>query len=176
MDTTTPTPRHILTYQGATFHRAGYYLVAAVVILLIIVFIKFPRQSPPPGAVAGPPLVDPFLGFAGVVCVISAVMDTLFVVGVRYGSVKTFDENNLYVTRRGRETVIPLNTITSIRLANNGGLGNDIRGTYAIFMIDYDNNGLVRETEICVYRRQNDNFNLFKASTGVSVSISSTSF
>jgi len=92
MDTTTPSPRHILTYQGATFRRAGYYLVAAVVILLIIVFVKFP----PPGAVAGPPFVDLLLGFAGVVCVISAIVDTLFVVGIRFGSVKAFDENNLY--------------------------------------------------------------------------------
>lgn len=162
MDTITPSPRHILTYQGATFRRALYYLAAAIVILLIIVFVKFPRQPPPHGAVAGPPLVEMLLGFAGVVCLISAIMDTLFVVGIRYGSVKGFDENNLYVTRRGQEKVIPLNMITNIRLASNGGVGNDIRGTYAVFMIDYDNNGLARETEICVYRRQNDNFNLFK--------------
>jgi len=89
-------------------------------------------------------------------------MDALFVVGVRFGSIKSFDEKNLYIARRNNETVVPLNTITSIRLASNGGVGNDIRGTYAVFIIDYDSNGLSRETEICVYRRQKDNFNLFK--------------
>ncbi|HEY8970426.1 MAG TPA: hypothetical protein VIM64_15080 [Puia sp.] len=163
MDTAPSSPRHILTYQGATFRRTGYYLIAAGIMVLIIVFVKFPKETPPPGSVAGPPLVDLLLGFAGIACVISAIMEALFVVGVRYGSVKSFDDHNLYITRRSKETVIPLHTITSIRLAS-GGLGNDIRGTYAVFLIDYDNNGLTRETEICVYRRQQENFNLFKES------------
>jgi len=162
MDTTTPpSPRRIITYQGASFRRAGYYLATAIVIVLIIAFVKFPRETPPPGAVAGPPLADMLLGFAGVACFISAIMEALFVVGVRYGSVKSFDDGNLYITRRNKETAIPLGTITNIRLAS-GGLGNDIRGTYAVYLINYDNDGFSRETEICVYRRQNDNFNLFK--------------
>lgn len=52
-------------------------------------------------------------------------MGALFVVGVRFGSIKSFDEKNLYITRRNNETVVPLNTITSIRLASNGGVGSD---------------------------------------------------
>ena len=163
MDTTNPSPRHILTYPDATFLRTGYYLATAGVIALIIVFVKFPKETPPPGAVAGPPIADILLGFAAIAAVITAIMEALFVVGVRNGSVKSFDDHNLYITRRNKETVIPLDTITSIRLAS-GGVGNDIRGTYAVFLINYDNDGLSRETEICVYRRQNNNFDLFKDS------------
>ena len=156
-----PSQRLYLNYQGATFHRARTLSAVAVVLFLIVYFVKFPRQTPPPGAVAGPPLADIFLGFAAVLCVLYAIMDALFVVGTRYRGEKSFDEDNLYIIRRGKETIIPLDTITSIRLASSG-INNGVRGTSVDYVIEYDYDNRSREVEITIYRPTQDSFNLFK--------------
>src|SRR5579872_4846639 len=126
-----------LSYQGATYYRSRTLLAVAGIFLLIILFVKFPRSAPPPGAVAGPPVANLLLGFAGVLCLIYAIMDALFVAGVRYGGEKNFDQDNLYIQRGDKETIIPLASITTIRLAP-GGIGNGARGTYVVNVIEYN--------------------------------------
>lgn len=154
-----PSGRIALSYQGAAFRRSGNILAVAGAIILLLVFVKFPREIPAPGTVAGPPLPAMLLGFVAVCCIFHAISDALIVLDVRRKLI-SFDEERLYISKHGRETVILLASITSIRLAPEG-INRTVRGNYVSYLIDYEDDGRMKDTEIGIFSKMGPNLTQF---------------
>jgi hypothetical protein len=153
--------RTMLTYEGATFKPALYYIGAAACCLLAVWFIAFPAQVPPPGAVTGPPAAKIFIGFAGVCLFLSGILDALFVWYYNYFYKKiAYDSHNLYITRKNGEQVISFADINSIRMTV--GLNTNTRGIYRVWLIRFRNGEEISRIRLPVYTKMGNNFSGFR--------------
>jgi len=155
--------KRFLNYQGASFRRSFYYLIGAVVCFLVFTFIKFKPSIPPPGLVAGPPLVKILLGFAAVCLVLSAIMDAIFVWYQNYLRTQlfAFDQDNFYIIRKEGTEQIPLQHIFEIA-STSSGVQKGVRGYCNDYRISYNSDGEQRDVLVGIYYRMKDNFRDFR--------------
>jgi len=154
--------RRFLNYQGASFKRSLYYLIGASVAFLPFVFIKFKPTIPPPGEVAGPPLVKILLGFAAICLILSAILDALFVWYQNYlrSQLFAFDQENFYIIRKDGTEQVPLQNIFEIALSSGSQKG--VRGYLNDYRISYTSDGEQKDVLVSIYYRMRANFNDFK--------------
>ena len=154
--------RITLTYQGATFKRSLISLAIAIAALLCFLFIKFKPDIPPPGAVAGPPLAKIALGMTIAFALIASISDAWFVLDCTFFQKQVdCDEDNLYVIRKKEVTIIPLSSISFVRLTNWGSKG--VRGSSSIYVVGYqDSDGRSKELDITLFLKMGKNFDLFE--------------
>jgi hypothetical protein len=164
MTEVTTDEKRFLNYQGASFKRSLYYLIGACVTYSACVLIKFKPSIPPPGAVAGPPLPQIFLGMASFSFALFAILDVFFVLYQNFLRTKqfAFDPENFYIIRKDSTELIPLKNIFQIALATSAVSKNSVRGYSDYYRISYKNDGEEKDILITIYSRMEENFNDFR--------------
>ena len=153
--------RVFLSYEGATFRRSLIFLLLALALLLAFQLVHFPKHAPAQVPVGGPSLAKILLGFAIIFIFLFGIADGAFVTGQRLFARKiSFDDFNLYVTRKSTERVIPLANIHAIFLTA-ASMRTPTRGALSVYRITYAQDRGEEKLYLKVYPKMNSQFNQF---------------
>ena len=142
-----------LTYPRVGFQRPLIYFGVAVACLAANLLFGKPQDEYVSGQhLTGISLFQLVTGVAAFFCFVSTIWDAGFVLRVRdFLHRITFDEQALYIDKKGIEQSIPLRDILSLRLTGMGG--NGIRGTARVYEVRFQSNGLEDSLLIAIYTR-----------------------
>jgi len=153
MSNDTPQQKVLLTYQDATYTRLAIYVI---LFALGYGYAKFSSQ----GSEGGVPWYEKLVLVVIFFSFFLSIFEGLFILNAKFLYKRVeFDGANLYITSKGKQTIVPLAKIMRIDMLSSG---RGSRGTFSGYEVSYaGTDGQRAWVYITVYWKKAAKFNEF---------------